>query len=113
MKKFIYWTPRVLAITFITFIGLFAFDVFGENVSLVKKIQALVIHLIPTFIFITALVIAWKKEFWGGIIFIILGLLTILFFDTSKDIVVFFLITAPPVIIGLLFLIQACCKIKK
>jgi hypothetical protein len=39
-----------------------------------KQILAFIIHLIPSFVLIGILILAWKKEFIGGIIFITLGI---------------------------------------
>jgi len=60
-KKILKWLPRVLMIIFIAFISIFALDVFGEY-SGFEFIVALLMHLIPSFILIIILVIAWKKE---------------------------------------------------
>jgi hypothetical protein len=49
---------------------MFALDVFGEE----RWLLALVMHLIPSFVLIILTVIAWKKEFLGGILWLILGI---------------------------------------
>ena len=73
---FIYWSPRVLSILFILFISMFALDVFdGTQFPLV--LLALFMHLIPSFVLIAILVVAWKWEWVGGIAFILAGLLYI------------------------------------
>jgi hypothetical protein len=61
---------RILSIAFTLFISLFALDVFGEGFSFI----ALIMNLIPTYIAIILTVIAWKKEFVGGILWLILGI---------------------------------------
>ncbi len=73
-KKFLYWIPRVVAILFAIFISLFALDVFGEGYTFWETIIALLIHLVPTYLVIITLLIAWKWEAVGGLIFIVLGL---------------------------------------
>lgn len=65
MKKII----RILSIVFILFISLFALDVFGNNFRFI----ALGMHLIPTIVAIILTLVAWKKEFLGGILWIVLG----------------------------------------
>jgi len=105
MKKFIYWLPRVLSILFILFLALFALDVFGEY-GFPEILIALFMHLIPNFLLIIALVIAWKWEVVGGVIFLVLGLFSIMFFKTYKDIIVFLLVSSPSLIIGVLFLLN-------
>lgn len=97
MKKFIYWLPRILAILLIIFISLFALDVFTEP----QWFLALLIHLIPSFLLIIVTAIAWQHESIGGLIFISLGLI-ILIFSRLEAIIV----SLPVIIIGTLFLIR-------
>ena len=52
------WTPRVLTILFILFMAIFALDVFGEY-SFPLILVALFMHLIPNFILIGVLLVAW------------------------------------------------------
>jgi len=78
MKKYIYWTPRILSIIFILFLSLFALDVFEGNSGFWNTFLALLIHLIPIFILIVLLIISWKHEIVGGIAFILGGLLYII-----------------------------------
>ena len=72
-ERVLFWMPRVLAILFAAFLSLFALDVFGEGYGFWGTILALVMHLIPTWIILTGLVIAWRWEAVGGILFIALG----------------------------------------
>jgi len=95
---------RILSIIFILFISLFALDVFGKDFSL----MALIMNLIPTFIAIILTVIAWKKEFLGGILWILVGIVAILM--TKIGLV----ITLPMMIIGGLNLwVAGANKVKK
>lgn len=77
-KKALYWVPRVLAVVLAAFISLFAFDVFGEDYTLSEKIVAFAIHLLPTFLLIAILIIAWKWERIGGLIYLALGIFYLL-----------------------------------
>jgi hypothetical protein len=73
MKQWLFWTPRVLGILFTAFLSVFALDVFGEGYGFWETMLALVMHLVPTMIVLTALVIAWRWEALGGILLIALG----------------------------------------
>lgn len=106
MKKILYWLPRILSIIFILFIGLFALDAFDGKESLSEIIIGLLMHLIPNFILIAFLIIAWKKEKAGGIIFIILSIVFTIYFHTYKNILIFSTISFPVFLIGILFLIN-------
>lgn len=74
INKFLFWTPRVLTILFAVFISLFALDVFAAGYGFWEAVGGFLIHLVPTYLLVIALVIAWKWEHIGGIIFILLGL---------------------------------------
>jgi hypothetical protein len=92
MKNFLHWLPRILAVIFIAFISIFALDVVGDT----KWYIALPMHLIPSFILTLLIIIAWKHERVGGILFLAAGLLAAIFFHT-------FLLFSPVFLIGILF----------
>jgi len=71
--KIIYWFPRVLCILAILFVSLFALDAFSSDESFWGQIGDFLVHLIPSFILTAVLILAWKRELIGGIIFIIIG----------------------------------------
>jgi hypothetical protein len=105
-KKLLFWTPRALCIVFIIFTSLFAFDVFEESMGIWETILALLMHLIPTFILIVVLVITWRWEWIGGILFIMLGILYIVMNWGRFPLMTYSLIAGPLVIIGILFLLN-------
>ena len=105
-KKLLYWAPRTLCIVFTILISFFALDVFGESKGIWETILALLMHLIPTFILIVVLVITWRREWIGGILFILLGLLYIIWGWGRFDLSVYFLMAGPLVIVGILFLLN-------
>lgn len=65
----LFWTPRILTIAFILFLGLFALDVFGEGYSFFQTLTALFVHLIPNFALLLILLVAWKWEWVGALLF--------------------------------------------
>ena len=111
-SKLLYWTPRILVILFILFISMFAMDVFGEY-SFPLVLVALFMHLIPSFILIILLVVAWKWERVGGILFLVLFVVFTFWFDLYKHIISFLLIGLPVLIVGILFLISSKVNKKK
>ena len=104
-NKYLYWTPRILGIVFILFISMFAFYVFAEY-NFPEVLVALFMHLIPSFVLIALLVLAWKKELYGGIAFVILSLLFTIFFQTYREMINFLLISFPVLVTGILFLVN-------
>lgn len=73
-RKLLFWAPRVLAILFAVFLGLFAFDEFAENTGLVQTLTALVMHLTPTLLILALLALAWRWEWIGSFAFAVLGI---------------------------------------
>jgi hypothetical protein len=94
---------RILGILFAAFISLFALDVFTEGTPFLEILAALFIHLIPTFILLIVLWIAWKRPVIGGPIFILAGL-SYIFIARGQMFLTYLLITGIPVLIGSLFL---------
>jgi hypothetical protein len=54
-------------------VSLFALDSFSPGLTLWQQIGGFMIHLIPSFILLGVLVLAWKRELPGGIIFLLIG----------------------------------------
>ena len=73
IKRFLYWTPRILCLLFAGFISLFALDVFGEYSGFWNTALALLMHLIPTGMLLVILAVSWRWEWVGGLLFSVLG----------------------------------------
>jgi hypothetical protein len=106
LKKLLYWAPRTFCIVFTIFTSLFALDVFEESKGIWETISALLMHLIPTFILIAILIVTWRREWIGGILFIMLGILYIVMYWGKFPLMTYSIITGPLVIIGILFLLN-------
>lgn len=74
MKKALHWVPRILTILAILFVSMFALDAFDPGMTLQEQITGFLIHLIPSFILVILLAIAWRYRFAGGVIFMSLGI---------------------------------------
>ena len=72
-SKIIYWGPRILCILAILFVSMFAADSFDPKLTIWQQIGGFLIHLIPVYILIILLVIAWKWELIGGILFALIA----------------------------------------
>jgi len=75
--KFVYWTPRILSIIFICFLAMFSLDIFDMNLGFWGTIVGLFMHNIPAFILLAALLVAWRYEWVGGVVFILGGIVYI------------------------------------
>lgn len=110
-----YWLPRILCMLAIVFVSLFALDAFSSELSFWQQMGAFLMHLIPSFILLALLILAWKKELIGGIIFMLigLGLSPVVFSHNYRmnhsifmSLGIILTITIPFAIVGLLFLIS-------
>jgi hypothetical protein len=68
-----FWAPRILTILFALFLSAFALDVFAETRGVLRTLTAFVLHLVPTFLVLALLVLAWRWELIGVITFAVLA----------------------------------------
>ena len=73
-QRVLFWAPRIIAIMAILFVSLFALDAFQPELTFQEQILGFLIHMIPSFILIVVLILAWKWEVFGGILFLLIGL---------------------------------------
>lgn len=71
--RLLYWSPRILAIAFAVFLSIFALDVFNEVQGFWRITLALAIHLIPSALVVAALIVAWRWEGAGVLLFAFLA----------------------------------------
>lgn len=114
LKPFLYWLPRILCILAILFVSVFALDAFQPELTLWQQIQGFIMHLIPSFILLLFLLIAWKWELIGGIIFVLIGIVLSPFVymhnynmngSVWMSIGIIAMITFPFIIVGILFIL--------
>lgn len=105
LNQFIFWTPRVVSIAFIAFLGLFAADVFGQGYGLLKTVGALLMHLIPNFVLLIVLIVSWKREWVAAIFYPALGLVYLVWAWGRFDWQAYLFISGPLFLTGLLFLL--------
>jgi hypothetical protein len=103
MNKTLFWTPRILTILFILFLGLFALDAFEGDQSLIKKLGGFIIHLIPNFVLILILIVAWKHEWVGTLAFALVGIAYIIMFWGRFPVATYLIISGPLFVIAVLF----------
>lgn len=100
-KQLLYWLPRVLSILFALFISIFALDVFGEGYTFGETLVALFMHLVPTFIIVVTILIAWRWERVGAALFFALALTYFIMADGR-----WLILPIPLIIVSLLFLLS-------
>jgi hypothetical protein len=88
--KFIFWAPRILAILFILFLAMFSLDIFDGHYGFWGTILGLFMHNLPSLFLTAILIISWKYELAGAIMFGALGVAgiigTIIMISTISEI---------------------------
>lgn len=117
--KVFHWLPRVICIIAILFISMFALDAFEPGLTLWQQLEHFIMHLIPSFVMLAFLLVAWKWEKIGGIIFLVVGLtFTPYIFKHNYNmnhsvwlsLSVILMITMPFVAVGILFVVSDSLK---
>jgi hypothetical protein len=78
---------------------MFALDVFSEGYGFGQTILALLIHLVPTYLVVIALIIAWRWEWVGAILFFALALFYLVSSKGGS-----WVISGPLFLVGVLFI---------
>ncbi len=102
----LYWIPRILTILSILFLTMFSLDSFGGNETFSAKMLGFLIHNIPVLILIAILIIAWKWEIAGGILFILASLAGFIYFHSFSGNPGSLVVIAPFLIVGILFILH-------
>jgi len=125
MKKSIvifHWLPRILCILAILFVSIFAVDSFTPGLTIWQQLGAFFMHLIPSFVLLIFLLVAWKWELAGSILFTAVGLgfspyLYIHNYANNHSVwislSILLLITFPFVVVGVLFFVSWLKKKKE
>lgn len=106
LKRLLIWTPRVLGLLFALFLSIFALDVFGVGYTISETIVALLMHLLPTFALLLALALAWRWPAVGALGFLGFAAWYVFMAWGSFPVGVLWLIAGPPLLIGLLYLLD-------
>lgn len=104
-RRLLYWVPRVAALLFVAFLSLFALDVFEAGVSIWQRIGAFLLHLIPAFILLGAITIAWKWE-WVGALGLVGWAVFYVVMARGFPWEVYVALAGLPFVLGLLFLLN-------
>ncbi len=114
INRFVYWTPRILSIIFILFLAIFSLDIFDMKLGFWETILGLFMHNIPVFVLLVVLLISWKREIVGGIVFTLAGVLyvAIMLINMLRNSFEWYMISwiitiaGPAFLIGILFIIN-------
>ena len=120
--KIIHWIPRILCIFAILFVSLFALDAFQPDKTIWEQLGDFIMHLIPSFILLIFLIIAWKRELIGGVVFTLIGVFLSPFIfkmnynmnhSIPMSLGIIASITFPFIVVGILFITSYYLKKKQ
>lgn len=106
-RSALYWAPRILGILIVLFLAVFALDVFDEGYRFGELLIALFMHLIPSIVLLVVLIVAWRKERWGGGLYLFMGIFFIWMFWIPGQWLASLIISGPVFLTGGLFLLNA------
>lgn len=117
-----HWLPRIICILATLFVSIFAADAFASGLTIWQQLAAFLMHLIPSFVLLAFLIVAWRWELIGGIIFTVIGVglspvIFLLNYKMNHSIWMSFgiilAITFPFIVVGVLFMVSHYLKKKK
>jgi hypothetical protein len=101
---------------------MFALDAFAPGLTFGQQLGDFLMHLLPSFVLLAFLVVAWKWELIGGIIFTIIGvgLSPFIFllnynrnhFSVGASLGIVMMINLPFIAVGVLFIVSHYLKKK-
>lgn len=112
-QTILYWTARVLAILAILFMMMFSMDCFGGSWTTKEQLICFVMHNIPAFIVFLILLVAWKWELTGGILFMLAAVAGSIYFRAFSGNPGVLILLLPFVITGILFTVHNALSKKK
>ena len=105
MKKLLYWFPRIFTIAALFFMAMFSMEVFEGDAPFLRKLAGLFVHNIPVLILAGILILAWKSELTGGILFILAFVVGAIFFKSFTTNPASLIVISPFLAVGLLFIL--------
>ncbi|MEZ4732832.1 MAG: hypothetical protein R3E79_37485 [Caldilineaceae bacterium] len=106
VQRLLFWAPRVLGVLFALFVSLFALDVFGMGYGFWGTVGALLIHLIPVYILLIGLALAWRWEWIGALFFIGFAVWYVAEAWGRFPLSVYLVMAGAPFVVGVLWLVD-------
>ena len=105
LDKTIYWSPRVASLLFIAFLSLFAADIF-EQYRGWEAILPLMIHLLPSFVLLLVVMVAWKYDLVGAVFFAAAAAAYVWMVGLSRPWSWYVSISGPALVVAVLYLLS-------
>lgn len=110
--QFLTWFPRVLALVFAAFLGLFALDAEEAGASGWHLLGHILIHLVPSAVVLATLWLAWHRRIIGGLVFMVLGMVFTVHFGTWRAAGLFWMFSMPLFVAGVAFIFSQYSTLK-
>jgi hypothetical protein len=104
-QQSLFWAPRLLGIAFAAFLGLFALDAFEVGKPLGRAIMDFVVHLLPAFVVLGVLALAWRDARIGALAFLMLAAAYAVWVGFRLDWMI--AISGPLLLVAVLFMLSA------
>lgn len=102
-KGVFHWLPRLLSAAFVLFVSLFALDTWPSAAGW-GDVAPFLAHLIPSFLLLAAVLIAWKRDLVGAVAFLGFAALYVVSVGFGRHWSWYAVISGPAAAVGLLFL---------
>lgn len=109
MKTFrtiLLWTPRLLLLAFALFLIIFSFDVFEEGKSAMNIAAEFMLHNIPTLLLGLLVYVAWRREWIGALVCLLLAVAYIAWSWGRFPLSVYFVMAGPLFLIAALYFVN-------
>lgn len=106
MKNILTWFPRLLGLLFSGFMAILALDAFSGGGGIWRQLGAFVLHLIPAFLVLACVRVAWQHRILGGLLCMLLGMLFAVYFGAWRDSLSFAMLALPLMVAGAFFLLS-------
>lgn len=105
-EKALYFIPRIFTILAILFLGIFSLDAFEGTSTFGQKMLAFLMHNISVLILTGILIVAWKRELLGGILFIVASVFGLFFFNSFTGNLASIIVIGPFFLTGVMFIMH-------
>jgi hypothetical protein len=105
-EKALYFIPRIFTILAILFMGMISLDAFEGTTTFGQKLLAFLMHNIGVLLLTGILIVAWKRELLGGILFIAAAILGLIYFHSFTGNPGSIVVIGPFFLTGVMFILH-------
>jgi hypothetical protein len=105
-EKILFRAPRIITILAILFMMVFSLDAFEGDDPIGRKMLGLLMNSIPALLLVVVLIISWKWEVAGGILFIAAFVAMSILFKSFNGNTVSLIVIGPFLLVGILFILH-------